>query len=181
MFGLCNNLPTIYDYKKRSRKAEIFFCFGFLIFFLAFSVLLIVSVLLFVSGGLTQNTACYYLKNISNPQTQKILALAHEEFSQTELNAEHREFLETLDNLKIDHYKMTSFIERCHRNESLFNVLQLSMDKKINIHFNNKEYHLNLNDVILFKEVMICFFASILEQGLIMDFIFYRNQKLKHI
>lgn len=155
--GVCSDQPTRYNYKVRSKKSEFFFYLGIVFFFLTFTCLLILSTFSFVVGGISDRSVCFYLENVSHPQSEQVVSLIQSEFQEDLLEGswEANELKPIFSYLK--NVKLAEILNRCHHNRSLFDVLQLSFDQKIRVH--KKSETLKLSDIILFKEV--CVFSAV--------------------
>lgn len=124
------------------------------LFFLSFTVLLTLSTISFLAGGLSDRSVCFYLENTTDPSSEKVLLLIQQkmELELEKQEHQHREEMKQVFGY-LKHHRLVDIINRCHRNESLFNVLQLSLDQKIKTYVDDKETFLNLSEIILFKEV----------------------------
>lgn len=154
--NLCNDQPTRFNYKKRSKKGEFFSYIGMTLFFLSFTIILSLSTISFIFGGLNDRSLCFYLKNVSEPQSRKMMHLLQmemeNEFSSDTGQQDSYELKQMFEYLKkID---IIDIIDRCHQNKSLFNVLNLSIDQKIRVAKSDQETttSFNLSEILTFKE-----------------------------
>ena len=108
----------------------------------------------FLFGGLSDRSICFYLENVTDPQSERIISLVQNEFQ----NGLFENYPQIQDIKPVIHYlknvKIVDILNRCHQNKSLFEVLQLSFDQKIQIYKNNEFTYFKLSDVVLFKEVL---------------------------
>ena len=155
--GVCSDQPTRYNFRLRSKKSELFFTLGLALFFLSFTLLLVLATLSVVAGGVSDRSACYYLENVSEPQSERVIRLLQSELlgSGGEDNGKGGGGLiekimggeggnsgggETAaaDELKpalayLRHVQLAQLLARCHANGSLFDVLQLDFEQKIRV------------------------------------------------
>lgn len=107
----------------------------------------------FLVGGISDRSMCFYLENTFDPNSHKVLSLLQYEVER-EMDSNRSELKDLKQTFNYLHdVKVVDIINRCHQNESLFHVLQLSLDQKIKIYQDNKYSYLNLSEIIMFKEV----------------------------
>ncbi|UXI17189.1 Ca2+ sensor protein [Sarcoptes scabiei] len=162
--GVCGDQPTRYNYRQRSKRSDCFSYFGMTIFFLTFTVLFSLSTIFFLFGGFNDRTLCLHLKNMSNPQSDRIISLLQTEIKNqltTSIDNEAEDGIDSDPNgiksiLKVfsylDKFNLVEIIDRCHQNQSLFNVLRISLNENIRFTKKSKSHDLNLSDVVVFKE-----------------------------
>lgn len=147
---ICSDRPTRYNYNNRSKKAECFFYGGTAIFLLSFTFLLSLSTVSFSTGGLSDRSLCYYLRSTSDSNSEKLFNSVQEILEYTLLeqnNEEAHDIKVIMDQLK--DVKVVDILNRCHRNQSLFNVLQMKLNQNIVLPDGKM---LNLSEIITFKE-----------------------------
>lgn len=150
--GLCNDQPTRYNYKNRSKKSELFFYFGIVLFFLTFTCLLSLSTISVLIGGISDRSVCFYLKNVSDPQSEQIISLIQSELQEDMFDiSQHDDRIKHAFNYLKD-VRLADILQRCHQNKSIIDVLQLSLDDEIRIQRNNKPIIIKLSDIIMFDE-----------------------------
>ncbi|OTF71095.1 prominin protein-like protein [Euroglyphus maynei] len=148
--NLCNDQPTRFNYKNRSKKGEFFSYIGMTVFFLSFTILLSLSTISFIFGGLNDRSLCFYLENVSDPRSGKIINLLQMEMeNEFSTNPDSYELKQMFEYLK--KINMIDIIHRCHQNQSLFNVLNLSIDQNIP-KISESDQSFNLSEIIIFKE-----------------------------
>ncbi|KAH9416445.1 Prominin [Dermatophagoides pteronyssinus] len=156
--NLCKDQPTRFNYKNRSKKGEFFFYIGMTVFFLSFTILLSLSTISFLFGGLNDRSLCFYLENVSDPRSNKIIHLLQMEMENELLSPDITEQQDSSFEMKqmfkyLKKIDMIDIIYRCHQNQSLFNVLKLSIDQKILVSKSEqKTTSFNLSEIIVFKE-----------------------------
>lgn len=128
------------------------------LFFLSFTILLSVSTIAFLFGGLNDRSFCFYLENVADDHTGKVLELLQTEFNDNNL-ADHNEDLKQIFSY-LNKVGIVDILQRCHQNQSLFNVLQLSIDQNIQIYKDFEVIDLNLSKLITFKEVCFGFYSK---------------------
>lgn len=143
---ICGDRPTRYNYDNRPKKAECFFYGGATIFFLTFTFLLSLSTLSFSAGGLGDRSMCFYLRSTSQPNSEKLFNLMQDKLESILLE-QGNDMKVIINQLKDVH--LVEILNRCHRNQSLFNVLQMNLNQNIVLSDGNK---LNLSEIITFKE-----------------------------
>lgn len=159
--GLCNDQPTRYNYKNRSKKSELFFYFGIVLFFLTFTCLLSLSTISVLIGGISDRSVCFYLKNVSDPQSEQIISLIQSELQEDMFDiSQHDDRIKHAFNYLKD-VRLADILQRCHQNKSIIDVLQLSLDDEIRIQRNNKPIIIKLSDIIMFDEVLSIFLYTI--------------------
>lgn len=154
--GVCSDQPTRYNFRLRSKKSELFFTLGLALFFLSFTLLLVLATLSVVAGGVSDRSACYYLENVSEPQSERVIRLLQSELlgGGGEDNGKSGGLIEKImggeggnsgggdtaaaDELKpalayLRHVQLAQLLARCHANGSLFDVLQLDFEQKIRV------------------------------------------------
>lgn len=147
--GVCNDQPTRYNYYRHSKKSDCLFYFGMACLFISFTCVLVLSTVSFLAGGISDKSLCFYLKNTSNPQSELILSMLQRTISEHQLA--DQDFQRALNSFKSE--DIVNMMNRCHQNQSLFNVLELTLSEKIKILGNDQISYINISDIIQFKEV----------------------------
>ncbi|CAG2100544.1 unnamed protein product [Medioppia subpectinata] len=143
--GVCNQQPTRHNYKWRSKSSSRFFCCGIVLVVLLFFPLLLSSITLFLVGSVSDKTVCYYLDNLSDPQSKQIVGIVQNRF-------ERMHYTESLDVIQGVKPNLADVLTRCHQNLSLFNVLQLNRFNQIQIHSGKTVNNFNISEILQFKD-----------------------------
>lgn len=147
--GVCKKQPTYHEYRSRRVKPPTScpFRFGICHVFLLFAVLMLATIIFFITGSVVDRVGCYYLEHPEEPQTRQLMAILQRKLDDGTISKS----IDQVALIRGIKPNIADVISRCHQNSSLYNVLQPNKYNSIQLPNNKIIAGFNLSNVLEFK------------------------------